>query len=299
MAAEHILVADRNVKFLEKTQAILSEHGWGVLPVQRGNDVLVAYAKERPLGALLNIDLPEIAGADLCARLKRDDPALPVVLMAVGETPGLDVLARRSGADNFLVRPLKTGELLFCVRSIVRLHGLLPQRGENAAPGDGAAAQKLGVVSAEVFQRFMGLEVRRANRYGFPLAVLSIKVDALPKTFNKAWVQALEDQLRPALSSAIRACVREIDLSTTPDLADTLVLMPHTDIAGAGIVAERIRHRVSHQPYHFGRTKIQPTVSVGVAVTHGERTTDKDLLALSQSRRDRAATNGGNQVCSR
>lgn len=298
MAAEHILVADRNVKFLEKTQAILAEHGWGVIPIQRGNDVLVAHAKERPFGALLNIDLPEVAGADLCARLKRDDPALPVVLMSVGETPGLDVIARRCGADNFLVRPLKTGELLFCVRAMVRMHELLLQRAA-ATVGDGAGAQKLGVVSAEVFQRFMGLEVRRANRYGFPLAVLSIKIDTLPKTFNKAWVQALEEQLRPALSSAIRACVREIDLSTAADLSDTLVLMPHTDIAGAGIVAERIRHRISHQPYHFGRTKIQPTVSVGVAVTHGERTTAKDLLAMSHARRDRAATNGGNQVCSR
>ena len=75
--------------------------------------------------------------------------------------------------------------------------------------------------------------------------------------------------------------------------------MPHTDVDGAGIVAERVRRHVGSQPYNFGRTRIQPTVSIGVAVTHGDHTAANDLLSVCQARRDQAANAGGNQVCFR
>ncbi len=292
-----ILVADRNIKFLEQARGVLSQIGVGIQTAERGNQALASFESQRPDGALLNIDLPEVSGADVCAEAKQIDPSVPVVLMNVGELPQFAVLAQQCGADNYVIRPMKVPQLHFCVRAMLRLRPLL-RRTASADLLD-QPGQRLSMVSAEMFQRFLGLEVRRANRYGFPLSVLAIRVDPLPKNITRAWAQVLEEQLRPALSTAIRSCVREIDLSTTPDLENTLVLMPHTDIEGARIVAERIRSQVGSQPYHFGRTRIQPTVSLGVAVTHGDRTAPHDLLALCEARRDQATNAGCNQVCFR
>ena len=295
MGHKRIMVADRNAKFLDKTREILEGAGVSTVAVEQGSRVMATFHQQQPEGALLNIDLPSVTGNDLCQQLKTINPTLPVVLMFNKAQDDMTDVAVACGADNFLVRPLKRTELLFCVRSMLSFRALLAN---GAHPDTDAKEPNCGRVSLDVFHRFLALEVRRADRYGFPLSVLSVKVDPLPETFDKRWHQALDQQLGPALSTVIRGYVRDIDLSAVPALRETLVAMPHTDADGAALVAERVRQKIAAQPYHFGRTTIQPTVSVGIAVVHGSQTLAPDLIHSARLRQRRASGSGGNRVFS-
>lgn len=295
MNTHRVLVADRNATFLEKTAEILASAGINMIPVESGTRVLTLCRHEAPDAVLLHADLTGLPGTEVCQRIKTQlDPSLPVVLMFPEERVNLDELASRCLADNYLVRPLKRTELLFCVRSLLELRRHLQEKAAAAllARDEG---KRTAMVSLDVFYTFLRLEIQRVERYGFPLAVLSIAIDPLPEEAT-SWGKSLESQLGPALAEAMRASLRDIDLTTVVSHSELLVVMPHTDLAGARIAAERTCQTIASQSYHFGRTRIQPTVSVGLACVHGEAVAAEDLLEQAKANRARAAQSGGNLV---
>ena len=291
-----VLVADRNATFLEKTAEILLEAGVQMIPVNNGARVLTLCRHDRPEAVLLHVDLPTMPGTEVCHRIKTQlDPTIPVALMFPDDSPEAAEVAHRSLADNYLIRPLKRTELLFCVRSLVSLRKLLQERAAGALLAAPSDDRRSGMVSLDVFHTFLRLEVRRVDRYGFPLALLDIAVDPLPEA-DASWSSALDNQLGPALSEALRSCLRDIDLTTVVSHREMLGLMPHTDTEGAQIAAGRICKIISAQSYHFGRTQIQPTVSVGVACLHGEGMNAEEFLARARTNRERASDAGGNRM---
>jgi len=296
MTRNRILVADRNESFLQKTGEILSEAGIQIIPVTNGGRVVSLCQQDLPDAALLHVDLPTIPGAEVCQRLKTQvDPTLPVVLMFSEENRRADEIAEQAKADNYLIRPLKRTELLFCVRAALQLRRLQREVAASVRIETKQAGKPTGMVSLDIFHSFLGLELRRVDRYGFPMSVLDVGVDPLPEDVG-VWSKALDDQLGPALTSAIRATLRDIDISAAISSRELLVLMPHTDDEGAALVGNRICRTVAAQAYHFGRARIQPTVSVGVVCVHGERVTPEDLLARANATRTKASGAGGNRV---
>jgi diguanylate cyclase (GGDEF)-like protein len=291
-----VLVADRNASFLEKTAQILRGVGIRMVGSASGTQALELCRQERPRLALLHVDLPGIPGVECCKRIKTEvDESLPVVLMFAEETPRAETIARECRADNYLFRPIKRTELLFCLRAM----SPRPRAAEN---GEAAQAEQAtlgrpltGMVAREMFDTFLTIELRRVDRYGFPLSVLSIAIDPLPEDTG-AWRKLLDEQLGPALGAVVRSCLRDIDLSTASAPREMLVLMPHTDREGAILVGQRVCDAVAAQSYHFGRARIRPTASVGGGCVHGERSTPRDVMARLAASRARAADAGGNQV---
>ncbi len=67
--------------------------------------------------ALLDIGLPDVSGADLCARIRQIFPDLPVIVCSgAASTEELDEL-RRLGVSRFLTKPIALSELVEAVGS--------------------------------------------------------------------------------------------------------------------------------------------------------------------------------------
>ncbi len=295
---KRIIVADANRKFLDVAKEVLLAEHVTALILESGERVPALVETEHPDAALLAIDLDKVDGGELCKRIKLVQPTLPVVLMFADGRDEEDAakVARRYGADNYLLRPLREKDLRFAVRAVLRL-GKLTSGLRAAEALTGENTEELGsMVGLELFHRFLELEIRRSDRYGFPLAIVSIALDPLPEDIPEAWATSLEKQLAEALAHTIRSSVRAIDISTALSMKEVLLLMPHTDSAGAAAAGERIREAVAKQPYHFGRTRIQPTVSCGIGLVHGDRIPGAQLISAAQSRRMQAAHSGGDKV---
>jgi diguanylate cyclase (GGDEF)-like protein len=296
MDHSRVLVADRNASFLDKTAEILSTAKIQMIGSHNGAKVLTLCRHEQPDAVLLHTDLPGVSGTDLCLQIKTKlEPTLPVVLMFGEDTDRVADVARQCQADNFIIRPLKRTELLYCVRSVLQLRELLRGQAAGARLAGKAPGVRSGMVGLDTFHTFLELEVRRVDRYGFPLSLLSVSIDPLPEDVGQ-WGKVLDDQLGPALAEAIRSCVRDIDISAALTSRETLVVMPHTDREGGRLVGSRVCETVAAQSYHFGRSKIQPTASVGVACLHGQRAQPDELIARAQALRLRASEAGGNRV---
>ena len=110
---ETILVADDSAeirKFLEET--ILKPSGYNVVSVGDGMSALTLALELKPDVILADLNMPNLRGLELIRRLKRDLPALPVILMTAEGSEALAVEALRAGAADYLVKPFDAEYLL-------------------------------------------------------------------------------------------------------------------------------------------------------------------------------------------
>ncbi|PTV96662.1 response regulator receiver modulated diguanylate cyclase [Rhodobacter aestuarii] len=88
-----------------------------------GAQALRLVAQESPDLILLDVQLPDMSGIDVCRRLK-SDPAtahLPVIVVTAFPTPEIRLEALRSGADDFITKPFEELTLLARLRSLMRM----------------------------------------------------------------------------------------------------------------------------------------------------------------------------------
>jgi PleD family two-component response regulator len=280
-----LLVADRNPRFLEKTAEILDEAGHNMIAANDGQAARLKLTGQLD-GLLVHAALPGLSGYALCRLAKEKDPTLPVVLMFSAEDEQGEVEARRAGADNWLVRPLKRLELLYVVRDLVTLRMTLMRAARNDEVQAEASPPGSRLVQFELFKRVLGIELKRSQRYGFPLSILLASLDAVVGNGD-----------RDLLPSATRSAIRDIDIPVAFGESDVLVVMPHTDLDGARLVAERIRKRV--RASGAGRAGGGTTASIGVvAVAGGQRLTFATMLAQATRAQRQAARAGGDRIVS-
>jgi diguanylate cyclase (GGDEF)-like protein len=141
-------------------------------------------------------------------------------------------------------------------------------------------------------------EVSRARRAGAPLCVLMIDVDRF-KQINDSRGHQEGDRVLRLLGGIIRRTLRPYDVAGRYGGEEFCVLLPHTDAALAGQVAERIRA--------LARAELEGpqgpvTVSIGVsALAAGEthwavanRRADEALYEAKRAGRDRVVVRGAN-----
>lgn len=121
-AQPKILAVDdlpQNIRLLD---AILGAQGYSVIPATSGAEALEKVATEHPDLILLDVQMPEMNGYEVCRKL-RDDPAtrfLPIVMITSSDIADR-LTALESGADDFIPKPFDQQELLARVRSLIRI----------------------------------------------------------------------------------------------------------------------------------------------------------------------------------
>lgn len=120
---ETILVIDDNEINRYSTGRILRQAGYQTTESASGQDGL-AKAKDRPALILLDVNLPDIDGFEVCRRL-RSDPAtadIPIVHTSATFVSDEDrIQGLELGADGYLTRPIEPRVLVATIRSFLRV----------------------------------------------------------------------------------------------------------------------------------------------------------------------------------
>ncbi len=221
------------------------------------------------------------------ARLIREKA--PNALLLAAQSKGF----KAPFADAVLPLPLSVNDLK------VRLAEWATRRaddgGASAASraGEGILDPTTNFYTFSHFKEVLFVEVKRARRYGFPLALALLAFDPI-KGLHQAHVQS---QLMGGLALAIRRSLRDTDYPVQYSADRVLLLMPHTDLAGTLIVARRICERVSRASLQSGDDVLHPTISVGVAAGEpGREYGFSDLVRQAQDGLTQAMARGGNRV---
>ncbi len=116
--ARKVLLADDSIAVQRAVEATLEPKDFEVLSVSRGAEVLLEAKKLHPDLILLDGDLSDVDGYELC-RMVKEDPDLmsvPVIIMSSGEDPEK---AREAGAEAQLTKPFQGNDLLQQVLAVV------------------------------------------------------------------------------------------------------------------------------------------------------------------------------------
>jgi two-component system cell cycle response regulator len=108
------------------------------------------------------------------------------------------------------------------------------------------------------------IEISRSQRYDLPLALIVLDVDHF-KAVNDGFGHQAGDQVLAALGALLSNQLRTPDLAARWGGEEFVVALTNTDIAGAGVVAERVRLAVAALSICHERRPIPVTASFGVA----------------------------------
>jgi two-component sensor histidine kinase len=122
---EIILNVDDNEPGRYATTRILSRAGFQVIEAGTGKEALRLVRSVAPPLIILDINLPDMNGIEVCRQIKTDPQTATTMVLQVSAT-NIALLDRvqslSAGADSFLVEPVEPEELEAVARALLRLH---------------------------------------------------------------------------------------------------------------------------------------------------------------------------------
>ena len=114
-------------------------------------------------------------------------------------------------------------------------------------------------------------EIRRAQRYAYPLSCLFLDIDNF-KQLNDTYGHLFGDEVLSRVSTVMSAKVRDTDVLGRYGGDELLVILPRTDPERDLKVAERIRSSIQSLPLTAGSGEsVQVTVSIGLYSVTGNQ----------------------------
>lgn len=115
-----VLLVEDDTSIAVPLSRALQREGHEVLVVGDGYSALSCAGHQRVDLLVLDLGLPGMDGLDVCRRLRRTRPDLPV-LMLTARTDEVDfVVGLDAGADDYVAKPFRLAELLARVRALLR-----------------------------------------------------------------------------------------------------------------------------------------------------------------------------------
>jgi two-component system, OmpR family, response regulator MprA len=128
-----ILVVDDDAPIRRMLDRTLSAEGYAVETAADGGAALAAVERSTPDLVVLDVGMPGVDGLSVSRRLRAKGLAVPVLLLTARDSVPDRVAGLDAGADDYLVKPFATEELLARVRALLR-RGKTPE--ELLAFGD-------------------------------------------------------------------------------------------------------------------------------------------------------------------
>ncbi|HVY26644.1 MAG TPA: hybrid sensor histidine kinase/response regulator [Polyangiaceae bacterium] len=195
-AGANILVVDDTLENVRLLSSMLGRQGYEVRPVTSGRQALVAAEREVPDLILLDINMPDLDGYEVCSRLKartelRD---VPVIFLTALNDVRDKVKAFEAGGVDYITKPFQFEEVHARVQTHVSL-------------------RRASVALEQSFARLQALERLRDDLVHMvvhdmrsPLAVTIGELELL----EGANVAALGDDIAEGIASALR-CARGVN----------------------------------------------------------------------------------------
>lgn len=119
---EVILVVDDDKDIARFVEVNLQLHGYEVVVAHDGEQALAVVQERKPDLAVVDVRMPRMDGLELTRRLRAEPmtAALPIIMLTAKGLTVDKVLGLNQGADDYLVKPFDTSELVARVRSTLR-----------------------------------------------------------------------------------------------------------------------------------------------------------------------------------
>ena len=116
---ETILIIDDEVQIRRLLEITLSANGYKISEAATGKEGLAKAAINHPVLIILDLGLPDLDGLDVLKKL-REWYEKPILILSVRNSEDDIIKALDHGANDYLTKPFRTGELLARIRVAIR-----------------------------------------------------------------------------------------------------------------------------------------------------------------------------------
>jgi diguanylate cyclase (GGDEF)-like protein len=148
-----------------------------------------------------------------------------------------------------------------------------------------------GLLNYRALEEMLKSEQDRASRYGTSFSLMMVDIDWFKK-INDTYGHQIGDVVLRSLADRVNACVRKSDRVFRYGGEEFAILLPHTGIAKAGKLAQRMRFEVEHTDFIAG---LKITVSIGIS-EHREGLSAFDIVKQADRGLYLAKEKGRNRV---
>jgi two-component system KDP operon response regulator KdpE len=115
----NILIIDDEVQIRRLLEITLSANNYKISEASTGKEGLALAATGQPILIILDLGLPDADGLDILKKL-REWYEKPIIILSVRNSEDDIVKALDNGANDYLTKPFRTGELLARIRVAIR-----------------------------------------------------------------------------------------------------------------------------------------------------------------------------------
>jgi len=140
-------------------------------------------------------------------------------------------------------------------------------------------------------------EVRRARRYKRPLSVCLLTVDDF-KEIQAEFGVSVGDLVLKVAAGIVHTSIRDVDIPGRYSSTELAVIFPETNLASAGVAAERIRQKIITQPIAYNWQSFKISASFGLASYPTHANDAAELMQKCSAGLRQAKQRGKGYICS-
>ncbi|MFZ2736979.1 MAG: diguanylate cyclase [Burkholderiaceae bacterium] len=284
-----ILIVDDDEDLAEHYRLILIAAGMQAQRLSEPTEVMAALDQFNPDVLLLDLDMPEVSGAELARIIRYQErwKGLAITYLSAQTDVMRQVRAMKSGVDEFLVKPISDLQLVASLLSrALRSRKLAALMNQDSLTG---------LLKHNGIKDRLAQEFDRAKRQGKPMSAAMIDIDFFKKV-NDSWGHPMGDQVIKTLANLMRQRLRRQDSLGRYGGEEFLVILPECAAADAQKLLDDLRQHFAQLEFHTGSTSFRVTMSAGVACST-LLADGPSMVAAADQALYQAKHGGRNQVC--
>ncbi|VEP14227.1 Diguanylate cyclase response regulator [Hyella patelloides LEGE 07179] len=325
-----ILIVDDKPANLRLLATMLSDRRYEVRTAISGQLCIRAALTIVPDLILLDINMPEMNGYQVCQHLRKNAQThdVPIIFLSALSEPLDKVQAFHSGGNDYITKPFQLEEVCIRIENQLKITTLQKQltaqkqelefqnkRLEKEIKYRHEAENKLLQINQQLqilansdsltqlanrhaFDRFLQQEWRRMTRERLPIGIILCDVDHF-KLYNDRFGHPAGDKCLQQVAKAIAEVVkRPADLVARYGGEEFAVILPNTHTQGVLAVAEMIRQQVENLQIQHPQSSVSNcvTLSLGVAcIIPDQHSRPEQLIQISDRALYQAKQKGRNQ----
>ncbi|MDF1686036.1 MAG: two-component system cell cycle response regulator [Parvibaculaceae bacterium] len=293
-----LLLDDRTLSRRRIVETLSQKHS--VTTAEDGDDIMRLASTSDFDIIIVSLSLEDADGLRLCSQLRSHDATRSVPVIVLVEEGNVERLVRAldMGVNDYVVRPIERHELMARVRTQLR-HKRYQEKlriSLHASLEMAVTDPLTGLHNRRYMTNHLTTQVDTCGSNDKHVCLLVLDIDFF-KLVNDTYGHPAGDEVLKEFAKRLKANVRGIDLPCRFGGEEFVVVMPDTDVAFASSIAERLREQVADVAFEIpDGSRIDVTVSIGVASTDGPEDTVEALLERADQALYRAKREGRNRV---
>ncbi|MBT3202318.1 MAG: diguanylate cyclase [Phycisphaerales bacterium] len=274
-----ILIVDDSPHALVLAKARLSSENLELITADCGTVGLEMARGQKPDLILLDVDMPDMSGFDVCRAMKSemDLCMIPIIFLTGSDDVQDRVKGLNLGAVDYVTKPFDGFELQARVNAALRTKHMQDLLIEHAH-----IDPLTGMSNRRALTKRLNREWSRVQRHGGTMSLIMADLDHF-KHINDTFGHSIGDKVLQEVAKAITAQCRNLDLPARYGGEEFAIVVPDGTAEQATVLAERCRQAITNTQVTVGSQEVRVTASLGVADTADAPSTEALIAAADQA----------------